>query len=293
MAAALNPVVDAMLAVRDQQLHIRQWPGARRAVVLVHGLASNCMTWEATACALHAAGHAVVSVDQRGHGRSSKPGSGYGFDEMTADLLELLQQLGIYRPIVAGQSWGGNVVLDFAARHPAAAAGVVLVDGGFIDLQSKPGATWESISVQLTPPALAGIPRAAMQAHLQQAHASWSAAGVQHQLANFETLADGTIRPWLTLERHMLILRALWEQRVSQLYPLVTAPVLLLAATSAAEDAQRLAQKRAEVAAAGAMLRSCQVHWFADTHHDIHVQRPQETAALVLQALTTGFFAAE
>jgi len=279
-----------MLAVRNQQLHIRQWPGALRTVVLVHGLASNCMTWEATACALSAAGHAVVSVDQRGHGRSSKPEGGYGFDDVTGDLHALIQQLGLDRPIVAGQSWGGNVVLDFAARHPAAVSGIVLVDGGFIDLQAKPGATWESISLQLTPPALAGIPRAAMQARMQLVHANWSAAGVQHQLANFETLADGTIRPWLTLERHMLILRALWEQRVGKIYPQVTAPVLLLAAEEVSRE--RLVQKRAEVAAASALLRSCQVHWFADTDHDIHVQRPHETAALILQALASGFFAA-
>ncbi len=279
-----------MLAVRNQQLHIRQWPGALRTVVLVHGLASNCMTWEATASALSAAGHAVVSVDQRGHGRSSKPEGGYGFDDVTGDLHALIQQLGLDRPIVAGQSWGGNVVLDFAARHPAAVSGIVLVDGGFIDLQAKPGATWESISLQLTPPALAGIPRAAMQARMQLGHANWSAAGVQHQLANFETLADGTIRPWLTLERHMLILRALWEQRVGKIYPQVTAPVLLLAAEEVSRE--RLVQKRAEVAAASALLRSCQVHWFADTDHDIHVQRPHETAALILQALASGFFAA-
>ncbi len=290
MAATLTPGVDAMLAVRNQQLHIRQWPGALRTVVLVHGLASNCMTWEATACALSAAGHAVVSVDQRGHGRSSKPKGGYGFDDVTGDLHALIQQLGLDRPIVAGQSWGGNVVLDFAARHPAAVSGIVLVDGGFIDLQAKPGATWESISLQLTPPALAGIPRAAMQARMQLGHANWSAAGVQHQLANFETLADGTIRPWLTLERHMLILRALWEQRVGKIYPQVTAPVLLLAAEEVSRE--RLVQKRAEVAAASALLRSCQVHWFADTDHDIHVQRPHETAALILQALASGFFAA-
>ena len=277
-----------MLAVRNQRLHIRQWPGALRTVVLVHGLASNCMTWEATACALSAAGHAVVSVDQRGHGRSSKPEGGYGFDDVTGDLHALIQQLGLDRPIVAGQSWGGNVVLDFAARHPAAVSGIVLVDGGFIDLQAKPGATWESISLQLTPPALAGIPRAAMQARMQLVHANWSAAGVQHQLANFETLADGTIRPWLTLERHMLILRALWEQRVGKIYPQVTAPVLLLAAEEVSRE--RLVQKRAEVAAASALLRSCQVHWFADTDHDIHVQRPHETAALILQALASGFF---
>ena len=279
-----------MLAVRNQQLHIRQWPGALRTVVLVHGLASNCMTWEATASALSAAGHAVISVDQRGHGRSSKPEGGYGFDDVTGDLHALIQQLGLDRPIVAGQSWGGNVVLDFAARHPAAVSGIVLVDGGFIDLQAKPGATWESISLQLTPPALAGIPRAAMQARMQLGHANWSAAGVQHQLANFETLADGTIRPWLTLERHMLILRALWEQRVGKIYPQVTAPVLLLAAEEVSRE--RLVQKRAEVAAASALLRSCQVHWFADTDHDIHVQRPHETAALILQALASGFFAA-
>ena len=38
------------------------------------------------------------------------------------------------------------------------------------------------------------------------------------QMANFETLEDGTIRPWLTLDRHMQILRALWDQKPSQLY---------------------------------------------------------------------------
>ncbi|MFN8465345.1 MAG: hypothetical protein U0X20_07335 [Caldilineaceae bacterium] len=46
-------------------------------------------------------------------------------------------------------------------------------------------------------------------------------------------MPDDTIRPWLTLEQHMRILRSLWDQRPPQLPVKIEVPVLI----AAAEDA--------------------------------------------------------
>ena len=288
MATQVAEPVDRLVPVRGLNLHVRQWPGERRPWLLVHGLASNCLTWEATARHLHAAGHPVVTVDQRGHGHSDKPDTGYSFDDVTADLRELIDALGFQEPLIAGQSWGGNVVLAFGARYPGAAAGITFVDGGFINLSNIPGATWDTISVQLKPPALAGTPRAQMQQRMRNAHPDWSDEGIEHQLGNFEALADGTIRPWLTLDRHMQILRSLWEQRPGDLYPAVQEPVLIAPADGGGGD--WAARKHHEVEAAQAALPNARVHWFTNTDHDIHVQRPRELADLLLGAVQEGFF---
>ena len=72
----------------------------------------------AVAEALNAGGHTVVALDQRGHGRSDAPDTGYDLDTAVADLLAAMAALGLDRPVVAGQSWGGNVALELGWRRP-------------------------------------------------------------------------------------------------------------------------------------------------------------------------------
>ena len=72
-------------------LHVRQWPeGDQTPFLLVHGLASNCCTWEGVATRLHELGHPVAAVDQRGHGQSDKPDTGYEFPTLCRDLVRVL-----------------------------------------------------------------------------------------------------------------------------------------------------------------------------------------------------------
>ena len=55
------------------RLALRRADGPGRPFLLVHGLSSNSRVWDGVARRLAAAGHEVVAVDQRGHGRSEEP----------------------------------------------------------------------------------------------------------------------------------------------------------------------------------------------------------------------------
>src|SRR5919201_4654241 len=107
-------------------LHVRDWGGeaSALAVVLLHGLSSNARIWDRVAPRLAAAGLRPVAFDQRGHGESEQPDSGYDFTTVTSDLGHALGALGIRRPLLAGHSWGGNVALQYAAEHPGGVAGL-------------------------------------------------------------------------------------------------------------------------------------------------------------------------
>ena len=260
-------------------------PAERR----VHGLASNAQTWELVAQRLSSAGHHVVAIDQRGHGRSAKPDSGYSFDDVTADLAALIDAMGLDMPVVAGQSWGGNVVVDFAARYPGMLSGLVLVDGGLIDLSRRPGATWETISIDLKPPSLLGTSRHEMIARFQSFHPTWSDEQIDLQMGNYETLEDGTIRPWLSLDNHMAILWAMWNQRPTELVESLELPMLIAIADSGPPERRLTRVEEAERLRAG---RPESVRWrqFEGAAHDIHVDQPEELAQWMLSALHEGFF---
>ena len=69
----------------------------------------------------------IVYYDHRGHGRSSRCApEHWTLDTFADDLVRLCSALGIVRPIVLGQSFGGFVAQRYIARHPGHAAKVVL-----------------------------------------------------------------------------------------------------------------------------------------------------------------------
>ena len=71
----------------------------------------------------------LIYVDERGCGRSQRhTPEYYQLGIMADDIVRLAQTLGIERPIVLGQSFGGFVTLSIAQRHPAFLSGMVLFD---------------------------------------------------------------------------------------------------------------------------------------------------------------------
>lgn len=69
----------------------------------------------------------IIYYDHRGHGRSDpRPASEWNLDTWADDVVRLCDALGLVKPIVLGQSFGGFVAQRYIARHPGHAAKVVL-----------------------------------------------------------------------------------------------------------------------------------------------------------------------
>jgi pimeloyl-ACP methyl ester carboxylesterase len=100
-----------------------------RRVVLLHGFTSHAHSWQHLASALvSGAGHEVVALDLRGHGRSGATDR-YGTKVLVEDVRSL-DALGWERAPVVGHSMGGATAFMFAARYPARADRIVVIDAG-------------------------------------------------------------------------------------------------------------------------------------------------------------------
>jgi pimeloyl-ACP methyl ester carboxylesterase len=270
-------------------LHVERWEGdpAAAPFVLVHGLASNLRLWDGVAEELQARGHTVIALDQRGHGRSDAPESNYDMDTAVSDLRAVLEALGLLRPVLAGQSWGGNVVLELAWRDPALVRGIACVDGGLIELADW-YPSWEDCLAELTPPRLDHLTLREVEARIRAEHPDFPNRAIAAALHCFRVRADGRVEPRLALHRHLRILRSLWEHRPSSRFPTLRVPTLLLLADTG--DAVRTAAKRRAEALALATVPRLRSHWFSPADHDVHAQFPDRVAELLARAIRDGFF---
>ncbi|NDI16225.1 MAG: alpha/beta hydrolase [Actinobacteria bacterium] len=279
-----------MVRTGNLSLHVLEWvptqESNRKVVMLVHGLASNARLWDGAASALCAKGYRVFAVDQRGHGLSDKPSSGYDMATVVNDLATLIGTLQLDQPVVAGQSWGGNVVVELAHRNPEVVAGVCAVDGGLIQLADR-FSDWESCAQILAPPLLAGTSASDFEQMIRRAYAGWPETAVRGTLANMEVLADGTIRPWLSRDRHMDVLRGLWEHRPLDIVPTLRKPVLF---TPAAPEERRSFDNTRDYEQLATRHRHVRVELFAPAHHDLHAQFPERWADTLHRYVEEGFF---
>ncbi|MFT5223785.1 MAG: pimeloyl-ACP methyl ester carboxylesterase [Glaciecola sp.] len=274
-------------------LHALEWtPDDARAelpdVLLVHGLASNAQLWTGLARLLAQAGHRVIAVDLRGHGLSAKVDDDYTHETIVNDLVAVIDALAMDRPIGFGQSWGGNLVLELAARHPKLVSGIVCIDGGQIELASVFD-DLDAMKRVLRPPPLAGMALADIERNMRSRMLDWPEEGIRGQLANFARRPDGTIMPHLSLSRHLLILDSLWAHHPSEQYATIEVPVLMLpveGGPSAGVDVKQVAITLAE-----ARLPRSRTQWFAGSH-DIHAEDPAGVAGVFAQAIADDFFGA-
>ncbi len=96
-------------------------------VVLLHGMADVARSLEPLALSL-VDRYRVVAFDARGHGRSSHPGAYSGF-HFVADLVGVLDALGLDQPILIGHSLGGHTVANHAGLYPERVRAAVLLEG--------------------------------------------------------------------------------------------------------------------------------------------------------------------
>ncbi len=281
------PPTEGYINVNGLRLYIRDWGGPAKSppILLVHGLASSARIWD-LAAPLLASGRRTIALDQRGHGRSDKPDSGYDFATIAHDLAGAIETLGLKRPLLVGHSWGANVALHLAAEQPRLLTGVVLVDGGTTEWAAT--MSLEETLTRLAPPRLAGTPRETFLGRIRlrlpddmqnpQVEAIY--------MANFSVDAEDRIAPHLSYENHMQIVRAMWEQRPTQLFGRVTCPALLIQVAPEILDdqtAQWMKLKRRHVEQAELLLPNNRIIWLNNTIHDISLHQPDVLARMILE----------
>ena len=107
------------LHVRGARLRVHEYGDADGpVVVLQHGWPQTARAWRHIAPALAADGWRVLCPDLRGFGGSEAPGTGYRKDELTLDLLGILDELDIDRATVVGHDWGGWIAFQAGLREP-------------------------------------------------------------------------------------------------------------------------------------------------------------------------------
>ena len=111
------------------KIQLAIWEGNGKQILCIHGITANCRFWDCLASAL-VPHHRVIAMDLRGRGLSDKPPTGYSIEHHCKDILALMKDQGLERPVLMGHSLGAFISLVFAAQSPQRVDRLILVDGG-------------------------------------------------------------------------------------------------------------------------------------------------------------------
>ena len=267
------------------RLAATRWQGTGPPVLLLHGLASQRRFWNLVVPGL--AGLPVVALDQRGHGDSERPETGYDEATVVRDLTTALDALGLSRVVVVGHSWGAMVALAFAARHPERALAVVAVDGGITSVAQR----WsrEEARVALAPPRFALAPEE-LRSRLRDTWiaAFWSPEVEDAALPIFGVGPNGLARARLPFDRHMQVVDALYDYDPAMTLGAVRAPCWLVSALPLPEDEPDQEWRdhwEAATARAATALHRPHLIRVQPAVHDLPLQHPALVAGIVRAAV--------
>jgi len=129
------------------KLHVEDL-GEGRAVVGLHGLSATHRYVVMGSRTLERGGHRVILYDARGHGASDgSTGRDYSYESLAADLLAVIDELGIERAVLAGASMGAHTAARLALAHPHRVSALVLITPGYDPDRFESGlARWDALA---------------------------------------------------------------------------------------------------------------------------------------------------
>lgn len=110
-------VNSSLLGLKEVSVHVDDYGGAGRPVVLIHGWPLSGKSWSEQIQALVAAGFHTITYDRRGFGDSDKPSGGYDYDTFAEDLNGLLEQKDLHDVSLVGFSMGGGEVARYISKY--------------------------------------------------------------------------------------------------------------------------------------------------------------------------------
>jgi pimeloyl-ACP methyl ester carboxylesterase len=103
-------------------------------VFLLHGFLGNLAVWHLYMMPILRREFRVTTYDLRGHGYSEMTPTGYGAKTMAEDLLRLMDAMGINKTSLMGHSFGADICLYFALKHPDRVDKILALEPGLAAL---------------------------------------------------------------------------------------------------------------------------------------------------------------
>jgi pimeloyl-ACP methyl ester carboxylesterase len=119
------------------RLHVERTGGPRPPLVLLHGFTDDGRCWIPVAEAF-ADAYEVITIDARGHGRSEAPDDGWRLEDTAGDVVTVIGELGLERPVILGHSLGAVTAMAVAGLHPDLPSAIVLEDPPALWLRAGP-----------------------------------------------------------------------------------------------------------------------------------------------------------
>jgi len=121
------PPEGRFITIRGTRLHYLE-QGQGPAIVMIHGLSGVAQNFGYRVLGQLARDHRVIAIDRPGSGYSVRhPRASAALDVQADVVAELIDALGLERPLIVGHSLGGAVALAIAQRHPEKVRGLALI----------------------------------------------------------------------------------------------------------------------------------------------------------------------
>jgi pimeloyl-ACP methyl ester carboxylesterase len=220
------------------KIQLAVWDGKGKQILCIHGITANCRFWDCLASAL-APPHRVIAMDLRGRGLSDKPPTGYSIEHHCKDILALMNDQGLERPVLMGHSLGAFISLVFSAQYPQRVDRLILVDGGGKLSETQMAKVFTGIKPSLdrlgkTFPSFEAYLSLMKQAPFLQPWNSYMETYFRYEIEEVQGGVRSRVHPKHIEEEA----RNLGKVDSSQFYAKVTSPTLILRATKGmlAED---------------------------------------------------------
>ncbi len=141
MTGFADPVRTSRIATNGVELDVHEaGDPANPTVLLCHGFPELAYSWRHQMVPLAEAGYHVIAPDQRGYGGSEVPRdvAAYGIEQLTGDLVGLLDHYGKDDAVWVGHDWGALIVWDAARLHAERMRAVMGVSVPFVQWPAKP-----------------------------------------------------------------------------------------------------------------------------------------------------------
>ena len=125
---------ELMIAVPGGRLYAVD-EGSGPPIALLHAGIVDSRAWEPLVPQLVAAGHRVIRYDARGFGRSETDDVAFS---NRADVVAVLDALGVGRACLVGNSRGGQIAVDTAVESPERVAAVVTLGANIGGYEPEP-----------------------------------------------------------------------------------------------------------------------------------------------------------